>query len=225
MSLSVVHTHGRSPSQAEGLPGKPAFSSVLTVMAGTVKHPGSADQSGASPTVSMDGTHTTQRPSRSSSRDSEMSSSALSAGARTLPSSGLILSCYQVFPNPHVPFLSGALHILSLSSSLPSAVSLIIRPSPAEQINNARSPFYKSMITSNLFPSEAPRLSAAEFVERKNIPPRIKRNQAKTCSSCSTPTLTQSLPCPPIMKLTNSLLLSQNCDASCCSPAGNFTKL
>lgn len=139
MSLSLVRTHGHSPSQAEGLPGKPAFSSVLTVMAGTVKHLGSADQSRASPTVSMDGTHTTQRPSRSSSRDSEMSSSALSAGARTLPSSGLMLS--GVSEPSHVLFLSETLHGSSVSSSLPPAVSLIIRPSPAEQINNAGFPF------------------------------------------------------------------------------------
>lgn len=99
VSLSVVP---HSPSQAEGLLGKPAFSSVLTVMAGTVKHPGSADQSRASPTVSMDRTHTTQRPSRSSSRDSEMSSSALSAGAKTLPSSGLMSYCYRVVLSHHM---------------------------------------------------------------------------------------------------------------------------
>lgn len=101
-SLSAVRAHGPPPSQAEGLPGKPAFSSVLTVMAGTVKHPGSAEESRASPTVGADRTHTTQRPSRGSSRDSEMSSSALSAGARTPPSSGLMLSCSQVLLNQRV---------------------------------------------------------------------------------------------------------------------------
>lgn len=142
VSLSAVHTRGPSPSQAEGLPGKPAFSSVLTVMAGTVKHPGSADGSRASPTVSMDRTHTTQRPSRSSSRDSEMASSVLSAGARTLPSSGLILSCSRVFLNHHMRhFYLQPLHLLSASPSLSPAESVVIRPSPAEQINNAASPF------------------------------------------------------------------------------------
>ncbi|XP_029702263.1 UPF0606 protein KIAA1549L isoform X2 [Takifugu rubripes] len=85
LPLSVAHTH--DPREAEGLPGQPAFSSVLTVMAGTVKHPAGADQGRTSPTVSTDRTHTTQRPSHSSSHDSETSSSALSAGARPPPSS------------------------------------------------------------------------------------------------------------------------------------------
>lgn len=142
VSLSAVRAHGPPLSQAEGLPGKPAFSSVLTVMAGTVKHPGSAEESRASPTAGMDRTHTTQRPSRSSSRDSEMSSSALSAGARSLPSSGLMLSCFSGASEPaRVPFPSESLHLLSASSSLSPAVCVIIRPSPAEQITNAGSPF------------------------------------------------------------------------------------
>lgn len=40
-----------------------------------------------------------------------------------------------------MPVLSETLHVFSLFSLLPLVVSLIIRPSPAEQINNTRSPF------------------------------------------------------------------------------------
>ncbi|XP_034419444.1 UPF0606 protein KIAA1549L [Cyclopterus lumpus] len=78
--FSVVHSDGVSESEGEGLSGQPAFSSVLTVMAGTVKHPVSLDQSRTSPTITRDETHTTQWPSHSSSHGSEMSSSSLSVG-------------------------------------------------------------------------------------------------------------------------------------------------
>ncbi|XP_054472883.1 UPF0606 protein KIAA1549L [Anoplopoma fimbria] len=80
--FSVVHSDGDSESEGEGLSGQPAFSSVLTVMAGTVKHPVSLDQSRTSPTITRDETHTTQWPSHSSSQGSEMSSSSLSVGDR-----------------------------------------------------------------------------------------------------------------------------------------------
>ncbi|KAM8893547.1 UPF0606 protein KIAA1549L [Spinachia spinachia] len=84
--LSAVRSDGDSESEGEGLSGQPAFSSVLTVMAGTLKHP--LDQSRTSPTVTGDETHTTQWPSRSFSHGSEMSSSSSSVGGRiTLASS------------------------------------------------------------------------------------------------------------------------------------------
>ncbi|XP_074469691.1 UPF0606 protein KIAA1549L [Sebastes fasciatus] len=79
--FSVFHSDGDSESGG-GLSGRPAFSSVLTVMAGTVKHPVSLDQSRTSPTITRDETHTTQWPSHRSSQGSEMSSSSLSAGDR-----------------------------------------------------------------------------------------------------------------------------------------------
>lgn len=80
--FSVVHSDGDSESEGEGLSGQPAFSSVLTVMAGTVKHPVSLAQSRTSPTVTRDETHTTQWPLHSSSQGSEMSfSSSSSVGA------------------------------------------------------------------------------------------------------------------------------------------------
>ncbi|XP_036952102.1 UPF0606 protein KIAA1549L isoform X5 [Acanthopagrus latus] len=86
--FSVVHPDGDSESEGEGLSGQPAFSSVLTVMAGTVKHPVSLDQSRTLPTITRDVTHTTQWPSHSSSQGSEMSSSSSSsAGDRILPAS------------------------------------------------------------------------------------------------------------------------------------------
>lgn len=78
--FSVVHSDGDSESEGEGLSGQPAFSSVLTVMAGTVKHPVSLAQSRTSPTITRDETHTTQWPLHSSSQGSEMSSSSSSVG-------------------------------------------------------------------------------------------------------------------------------------------------
>uniref|UniRef100_A0A1A7WG66 KIAA1549 n=1 Tax=Iconisemion striatum TaxID=60296 RepID=A0A1A7WG66_9TELE len=73
--FQVVHSDGDTESGGEGLSGRPAFSSVLTVMAGTVKHPASLDQSRTLPSISKDETYTTQWPSRSSSRGSDESSS------------------------------------------------------------------------------------------------------------------------------------------------------
>ncbi|XP_039650098.1 UPF0606 protein KIAA1549L isoform X2 [Perca fluviatilis] len=78
--FSVVHSDGDSESEGGALSGQPAFSSVLTVMAGTVKHPVSLDESRTSPTTTGDETHTTQWPSHSSSQGSEMSSSSSSLG-------------------------------------------------------------------------------------------------------------------------------------------------
>ncbi|XP_039988254.1 UPF0606 protein KIAA1549L [Xiphias gladius] len=74
--FSAVHSDGDSVSEGEGLAGQPAFSSVLTVMAGTVKHPVSLDQSRTSSTITRDETHTTQWPSHNSGHGAEMSSSS-----------------------------------------------------------------------------------------------------------------------------------------------------
>ncbi|XP_032417034.1 UPF0606 protein KIAA1549L isoform X2 [Xiphophorus hellerii] len=78
--FQVVHSDSNADVEGEGLSGQPAFSSILTVMAGTVKHPVSLDQSRTLPTVSKDDTLTTQWPSHSSSQDSDMSSSSSSVG-------------------------------------------------------------------------------------------------------------------------------------------------
>ncbi|XP_054867923.1 UPF0606 protein KIAA1549L isoform X2 [Amphiprion ocellaris] len=85
--FKVVHSDGDSDSEGEGLSGQPAFSSVLTVMAGTVKHPVSLDQSRTLPTFARDETQTTQWPSRSSSQGSDTSSSSSHVGDRILPAS------------------------------------------------------------------------------------------------------------------------------------------
>ncbi|XP_068173703.1 UPF0606 protein KIAA1549L [Antennarius striatus] len=82
VSFSVVHPGGDSDSEGRNLSGQPAFSSVLTVMAGTARNPVSLDQT--SPTITRDKTHITQWPSHSSSHGSEMSSSSLSAGDKLL---------------------------------------------------------------------------------------------------------------------------------------------
>ncbi|XP_043992978.1 UPF0606 protein KIAA1549L isoform X2 [Gambusia affinis] len=78
--FQVVHPDSNADVEGEGLSGQPAFSSILTVMAGTVKHPVSLDQSKNLPTISKDETLTTQWPSHSSSQDSDMSSSSSSVG-------------------------------------------------------------------------------------------------------------------------------------------------
>lgn len=112
--FSVVHADGDSESEGEGLSGQAAFSSVLTVMAGTVKHPVSIDQIRTSPTITRDGTHTTQWPSHSSSQGSVMSSSSSSAGDRILAArSGL---SHQRTTPPQA---------VTMASTRPSHVSLI----------------------------------------------------------------------------------------------------
>ncbi|XP_015229220.1 PREDICTED: UPF0606 protein KIAA1549L homolog isoform X1 [Cyprinodon variegatus] len=73
--FQVVRSDG--DSDAEGLSGQPAFSSILTVMAGTVKDPVGLDQSRTLPTISKDDPLTTQWPSHSSSQGSDMSSSSV----------------------------------------------------------------------------------------------------------------------------------------------------
>ncbi|XP_035992312.1 UPF0606 protein KIAA1549L isoform X2 [Fundulus heteroclitus] len=76
----AVHSDSDSDTESEGLSGQPAFSSILTVMAGTVKHPVSLDQSRTLPTISEDDTLTTQWPSHSFSQGSDVSSSSAPVG-------------------------------------------------------------------------------------------------------------------------------------------------
>lgn len=71
--FSDMHLESASESKGEGLSGWPAFSSVFTVMAGTVKHPVSFVQSRTSPTITRDDDHNTQWPSFSSSTSSTSS--------------------------------------------------------------------------------------------------------------------------------------------------------
>lgn len=144
--FSVVHSDGDSESEGEGLSGQPAFSSVLTVMAGTVKHPVSLDQSRTSPTITRDETHTTQWPSQSSSQGSEMSSSSSSTGDRSLPvSSGLTSNISDQHTTPpqavsmasahygrsHVSLMDENRDISSFSSSTASSSSLSSSVSPS----------------------------------------------------------------------------------------------
>ena len=172
--FSVVHPDGDSESEGEGLSGQPAFSSVLTVMAGTVKHPVSLDQSRTLPTITRDVTHTTQWPSHSSSQGSEMSSSSSSsAGDRILPaSSGLTSTTSQAVSEPsHVSFLDGNRNVSlfstltssSLSSSvstsapstsslLSSVVSLLSLPPSAGWTNKAASPSQSQRVVSSPVP-------------------------------------------------------------------------
>lgn len=122
---SVAEVVPLSDAGAEGLPGKPAFSSVLTVMAGTVKHPASLDEGGTVPTITKDETHTTQWPSQSSSYGSKMSSS--SGGERISPaSSGLAqtLRRWQATQTVTVtPSVSRPSRLSSTSSSSMSALA------------------------------------------------------------------------------------------------------
>ncbi|XP_042271410.1 serine-rich adhesin for platelets isoform X3 [Thunnus maccoyii] len=147
--FSVVHSDGDSESEGEGLSGQPAFSSVLTVMAGTVKHPVSLAQGRTSPTVTRDETHTTQWPLHSSSQGSEMSSSSSSsvgANGNHPDNSGLTssMSPQHTIPPKALTMASGPSHVSlmdrngnvssfspssllssSLSSSTPSTSSVL----------------------------------------------------------------------------------------------------
>ncbi|XP_026175878.1 UPF0606 protein KIAA1549L [Mastacembelus armatus] len=85
--VSVIHSDDDSEPEGQGLSGQPAFSSVVTVMAGTVRHPVSPDQRRTSPTITRDETHTTQWPSHNSSQSLERSSSSSYVGYTALPAS------------------------------------------------------------------------------------------------------------------------------------------
>nr|XP_061820198.1 UPF0606 protein KIAA1549L-like isoform X4 [Nerophis lumbriciformis] len=78
VTSAVLYSDGGSASEGEGLSGQPAFLSVLTVMAGTVKHPESLAHNRTSTPLSSD--NTTQWPSHSSSQGSETASSSSSLG-------------------------------------------------------------------------------------------------------------------------------------------------
>ncbi|XP_077451224.1 UPF0606 protein KIAA1549L isoform X1 [Stigmatopora argus] len=73
--FAVPHLEAGSESEGQGLLGLPAFSSVVTVVAETVKHPQSLGNSQTSPTLSTD-INITQWPSHISNRDSETFSSS-----------------------------------------------------------------------------------------------------------------------------------------------------
>ncbi|XP_077420649.1 UPF0606 protein KIAA1549L [Vanacampus margaritifer] len=73
--FAAPHSEAGSESAGQGLSGLPAFSSVLTVMAETVKHPESLGRSRTSPTLSTD-INITQWPSHNSSRVAEAPSSS-----------------------------------------------------------------------------------------------------------------------------------------------------
>ncbi|XP_057689969.1 UPF0606 protein KIAA1549L isoform X2 [Corythoichthys intestinalis] len=73
--FAVPHSEAGSESEGQGLLGLPAFSSVLTVVAETVKHPESLGNSRTSPTLSTD-INITQWPSHNSNRDSVTLSSS-----------------------------------------------------------------------------------------------------------------------------------------------------
>ncbi|XP_041648010.1 UPF0606 protein KIAA1549L [Cheilinus undulatus] len=142
--FSVVHSNGDSESEVESLSGQPAFSSVLTVMAGTVKHPVSLDQSRTSPTITRDDTHTTQWPSHSSSQGSEMSSSfSSSAGDRILPASseagaddltaGTSRAVALTFPKEKVASLAPSQSVRITLSAGPTERTSQVSPLPPHQ--------------------------------------------------------------------------------------------
>ncbi|XP_034536213.1 mucin-5AC-like [Notolabrus celidotus] len=142
--FSVVHPDGDSDTEVEGLSGQPAFSSVLTVMAGTVKHPVSLDQSRTSPTITRDETHTTQWPLHSSSQGSEMSSfSSSSVGERILPASseagtddltaGTSRAVALTFPKEKVASLAPSQSVRITLSAGPTERTSQVSPLPPQQ--------------------------------------------------------------------------------------------
>ncbi|KAG7483145.1 hypothetical protein JOB18_040602 [Solea senegalensis] len=145
----AARSDGDSELAGGGLSGQPAFSSVLTVMAGTVKHPVSLDQSRTSPTITKDETHTTKWPSHSSSGSgSEMSSSSSSSYVRDrIPaSSGLTPSMPHQHTSPR--------QAVTLSS--PSHVSVFMDVKKNENVSS----FSSSTASLSLFPSPAPSTSS-----------------------------------------------------------------
>lgn len=163
--FSDIHSNGDSQAEVEGLSGKPAFSSVLTVIAGTVRHPVSLDQGGTLPTITKDETHTTQWPSQSSSYGSKMSSS--SAGERIPPaSSGLAPNFHHQHTTPtRAPTVALTVSSSSSSSSmsasalsnsprLSSVVSQISLKPSAASVNKAASPPQSEKNESSLAPPQ-----------------------------------------------------------------------
>lgn len=188
--FQVVRSDVDPESDGGGLSGQPAFSSVLTVMAETVEHPANLDQSRALPTVSRDETHTTQWPSRSSSRGSDESSSSSSfVGDSFGASSGLIFSMSQKPTTPpqaiwsrvsspsHTLFFKDGKKNLSsfpfwsltsmsssapTSSSVPSSLlSLFYLSSSTEWINKAVSSQGQGTVSSPASQTETAALSSA----------------------------------------------------------------
>ncbi|KAM4743700.1 UPF0606 protein KIAA1549L [Anableps anableps] len=115
--FQVVHSDSDSDAEGEGLSGQPAFSSILTVMAETVKQSVSLDQSRTLPTIRKDDTLTTQWPSHSSSQGSELSFSSSSVedgfSARSEPkmddlTAGTSKSVVSTFPKEKEVSLSSS---------------------------------------------------------------------------------------------------------------------
>ncbi|XP_060897669.1 UPF0606 protein KIAA1549L isoform X2 [Labrus mixtus] len=146
--FSLVHLDGDSESEVESLSGQPAFSSVLTVMAGTVKHPVSLDQSQTSPTITRDDPNTTQWPSHSSSKGSDMSSSS-SAGERAFPASseagaddltvGTSRAVALTFPKEKVASLAPSQSVRITLSAGPTERTSQVSPLPPQQDTNTAS--------------------------------------------------------------------------------------
>ncbi|KAM7015631.1 UPF0606 protein KIAA1549L-like isoform 2-T2 [Tautogolabrus adspersus] len=148
--FSLVHSDGDSESEVESLSGQPAFSSVLTVMAGTVKHPVSLDQSQTSPTITRDDPNTTQWPSHSSSKGSDMSSfSSSSAGERAFPASseagtddltvGTSRAVALTFPKEKVASLAPSQSVRITLSAGPTERTSQVSPLPPQQDTNTAS--------------------------------------------------------------------------------------
>ncbi|KAK0136967.1 UPF0606 protein KIAA1549L [Merluccius polli] len=70
----TTHSDAEAVSQGGGLRGQPAFSSFLTFLAETAKHPLSLVQSRTSPTITRDKNYTSQRPSDDPDQASDTSS-------------------------------------------------------------------------------------------------------------------------------------------------------
>ncbi|KAM9366094.1 UPF0606 protein KIAA1549L [Symphorus nematophorus] len=197
--FSVVHSDGDSESEGEGLSGQPAFSSVLTVMAGTVKHPVSLDQSRTSPTITRDETHTTQWPSHSSS--SEMSSSLSSAGDRILPSSsetgmdeltaGTSRAVALTFPKEKVASLAPSQSVRITLSAGPTERTSQVSPLPPGQDTTTASVKLTTTTVASATKTKSPTMTTPSL-----------RVTTATMQSTTTTTTTTTQPTPETKRTT-----------------------
>ncbi|KAM9408705.1 UPF0606 protein KIAA1549L [Pholidichthys leucotaenia] len=173
---SSVHLDGDSESEGEGLSGQPAFSSVLTMMAETVKHPVSLDQSRTSPTLNRDETDTTQWPSHNSSQGFDMSSSSSRVGAS---------SDAQTDDLTAGPSRAGA-------PTSPKEKEASQAPSPSVRITDSAGPTERTSQVSPLTPRRDTTTASMKLTSTNTSTPTVSTTKSPVTTMASPRVATQS---------------------------------